>query len=70
VIAGAVIGAAVLVLGFALWAIRASALAEGAATAQAAQAAADAKSENAALVVANKGESDAQTVDSLNSGTF
>jgi hypothetical protein len=37
VIAGAVIGAAVLALGFALWAIRASALAEGAATAQAAQ---------------------------------
>lgn len=67
---GAVGLGVLLVLGGVIWVVQQTSISVGAATEKAAQATAEAKAEQAALVVATKGESDAQTVDSLNSGTF
>lgn len=67
---GAVGLGVLLVLGGVIWIVQQTSISVGAATEKAAQATAEAKAEQAALVVATKGESDAQTVDSLNSGAF
>lgn len=70
----AIIAAAVVVLvgvvGLAIFVVRSTSVAAGGAAEVAKEATADAAAANAALVVANKGESDAQTLDRLNSGGF
>lgn len=69
IIAGVLL-AVIVIASFALWLATKSAETAGAATAQTAQAKAEASADKAALDVAVQGTDDAQVVDDLRSGTF
>ena len=69
-IIGGVLAAIIAIAGFAVWLGNRSASTAGAATAQTAQATAEAKASSAALDAAVQGTDDAQIVDDLKRGTF